>query len=103
MTVAGTWNLTIATPIGTQRAILDLTETDQGLRGVARADTGDIPLVGLTRTGDRLTWAQSVTRPMRLNLTFDVTVDGDEMTGTSKAGRLPSSTVTGHRSASPAT
>jgi hypothetical protein len=34
---------------------------------------------------------------MRLNLTFDVTIDDDEMTDRSKAGRLPSSKVTGHR------
>jgi hypothetical protein len=36
---------------------------------------------------------------MRLNLTFDVTVTGDELTGRAKAGRLPSSKVSGHRSA----
>ncbi|MDJ1136122.1 hypothetical protein [Streptomyces iconiensis] len=34
---------------------------------------------------------------MRLNLAFAVTVDGDTLTGTSKAGRLPSSKVTGVR------
>lgn len=97
MTVAGTWNLTIATPIGKQLATLEITEHDTGLRGVARAQPADIELVGLTLTGDRLTWAQSITRPMRLNLTFDVTVHGDDMIGTSKAGRLPTSTVTGLR------
>jgi hypothetical protein len=34
---------------------------------------------------------------MRLDLAFAVTVDGDTLTGTSKAGRLPSSKVTGRR------
>jgi hypothetical protein len=34
---------------------------------------------------------------MRLTLTFDVTVTGDGMTGRAKAGRLPSSKVTGQR------
>jgi hypothetical protein len=34
---------------------------------------------------------------MRLNLAFAVTVDGDTLTGTSKAGRLPASKVTGRR------
>jgi hypothetical protein len=34
---------------------------------------------------------------MRLNLEFDVVVDGDRLTGQSKAGRLPRSAVTGVR------
>ena len=34
---------------------------------------------------------------MRLNLEFDVVVDGDRLTGHSKAGRLPRSAVTGVR------
>jgi hypothetical protein len=34
---------------------------------------------------------------MRLNLAFAVTIDGDTLTGTSKAGRLPASKVTGRR------
>ncbi|MEJ7657801.1 MAG: hypothetical protein WKF33_12315, partial [Thermoleophilaceae bacterium] len=42
--------------------------------------------------GSRLTWALRITRPMRFNLRFDVTVDADQMTGTSKAGRLPTGT-----------
>jgi hypothetical protein len=49
--------------------------------------------------GDRVTWRQSITRPMRLHLTFDVTVAGDELTGRSKTGRLPASKVTGRRGA----
>jgi hypothetical protein len=34
---------------------------------------------------------------MRLNLEFDVVVDGDQLTGHSRAGRLPRSAVTGNR------
>jgi hypothetical protein len=36
---------------------------------------------------------------MRLNLEFDVVVDGDRLTGYLKAGRLPRSAVTGARTA----
>ena len=36
---------------------------------------------------------------MRPNLKFDVTIDGDTLTGTSKAGPLPTSKVTGTRAA----
>lgn len=47
--------------------------------------------------GDRLTWKQAITKPMRLNLAFAVRIDGDTLTGTSRAGRLPASKVTGER------
>jgi hypothetical protein len=104
MPVEGTWHLVISTPIGKQRADLELSTKDGALCGVARdqAHAQEVELTNLALNGDRLTWAQSITRPMRLNLTFDVTVTGDVMTGTAKAGRLPSSKVTGHRTATPA-
>lgn len=100
MSVEGTWHLVIATPIGRQEAVLDLFTRDGTLHGVARGRTEEIELTDLALVGDRLTWRQSITKPMRLNLSFDMTVHGDEMTGRSNAGRLPASTVTGHRATS---
>ncbi|HEV8570211.1 MAG TPA: hypothetical protein VGQ92_24520 [Actinoplanes sp.] len=99
MPVDGTWNLRIDTPIGTQSAELTLSTADGRLRGVARdlRHGEEVQLTDLVLDGDRLTWAQSITKPMRLTLTFEVTVTGGEMTGRAKAGRLPSSRVTGHR------
>ena len=95
----GTWNLVIDTPIGKQRATLTLSTQDGVLRGVARDQRHgeEVTLTDLVLDGNRLTWAQSITKPMRLNLNFDVTIDGDQMTGRSKAGRLPAAKVTGHR------
>jgi hypothetical protein len=97
--VEGIWDLIIDTPIGKQYAALDLSIEDGELRGVARDQrhAEEIVLTGLELDGNRLTWAQSITRPMRLNLGFDVTVDGDRMLGRAKAGRLPSSQVAGRR------
>ena len=97
MTVEGTWNLVIATPIGKQLATLELSREAGRLTGIAKSAAEDVPLRDLTLDGNRLTWAQSITRPMRLNLTFDVTITGDALTGASRAGRLPSSAVTGRR------
>jgi hypothetical protein len=101
MSVEGTWNLTIDTPIGRQSADLMLSTVDGLLRGVARDPRHgqDVELTCLVRDGNRLTWEQRITRPMRLNLTFDVTVAGDELSGHARAGRLPASRVTGRRAA----
>lgn len=101
MSVEGTWNLSISTPIGKIEAVVELRDEDGVLTGVAHGAGESVPLVDMTLAGDRLTWKQAVTKPVRLNLAFDVTVDGDTLQGTSKAGRLPSSKVTGERRTAP--
>ncbi len=97
MSLTGTWNISISTPIGTQSVILELTESSGVVEGIAKGDAETTPLINPILDGNRLTWKQSITRPMRLNLTFDVTIDGDTLIGTSKAGMLPTSKVTGTR------
>ncbi|GHH43922.1 hypothetical protein [Streptomyces candidus] len=100
MSVDGIWNLSISTPIGKLKPVIELREQDGALTGVASGAGEDVPLTDMSLDGDRLTWKQAITKPMRLNLAFDVTVYGDTLRGTSKAGRLPSSTVTGERQSS---
>ena len=97
MSITGTWNVKISTPIGMQAVVLELTEVGGIVEGVAKGAGENIPLIDPVLDGNRLTWKQSITKPMRLNLTFDVTIDGDTLTGTSKAGKLPTSKVTGTR------
>ncbi|WP_260850928.1 hypothetical protein [Rhodococcus sp. WB9] len=78
---------------------------DNGRRSVLRlcarrryAVAEEVPLTDPELDGNRLTWSQSITKPLRLHLQFDVLVEGDEMTGKSTAGRLPSSKVSGRGS-----
>ncbi|MFC1434022.1 hypothetical protein ACEZDB_25555 [Streptacidiphilus sp. N1-3] len=97
MSVEGTWDLSIATPIGRIKAVVGLHREEGVLTGTAQGTGEEVPLNSLALEGDRLTWTQAVTKPMRLNLAFAVTVEGDTLTGTSKAGRLPASKVTGRR------
>ncbi|MYW67030.1 hypothetical protein GTY65_23590 [Streptomyces sp. SID8379] len=99
MSVAGIWDLAVATPIGTIKAVVQLREEGGRFSGVARGTGEEVPLRDVALDGDRLTWRQAVTRPLRLNLAFAVTVDGDTLAGTSRAGRLPASKVTGVRRA----
>ncbi|MFD5006699.1 hypothetical protein ACFWMV_27855 [Streptomyces mutabilis] len=101
MSVEGIWNLSISTPIGKMKAVVELHEQDAVLTGVARGADEEVPLGDIALDGDRLTWKQAINKPMRLNLAFDVTVDGDTLRGTSRAGRLPASKVTGERRTAP--
>ena len=97
MSLTGTWNISISTPIGTQSAVLELTEHGGVVEGIAKGDAETMPLINPVLDGNRLTWKLSITKPLRLNLTFDVTIESDILTGTAKAGILPSSKVTGTR------
>ncbi len=93
---AGTWDVTLDTPIGKMAVVFEITEADGVVTGVARSDAESVDFQDTVAEGDRLTWSQSVTTPMRLTLKFDVVVVGDSMNGTSKAGVL-SSKVNGKR------
>ncbi|NRQ39416.1 hypothetical protein HII36_47470 [Nonomuraea sp. NN258] len=97
MTVEGTRDLTMSTPIGEITAVTEFRREHGALAGTASGAGEEAQLGDVVLDGDRLTWKQSITRPMRLNLTFAVTIDGDTLTGTSRAGRLPAAKVTGAR------
>jgi hypothetical protein len=96
MDLTGDWDVTIKTPIGSLAVVYSFTD-DDGLAGNATGKGETVPLRDIVVAGQRVTWRQSVTKPMRLNLEFDVVVDGDSLAGHSKAGRLPRSAVTGVR------
>jgi hypothetical protein len=95
MDLIGDWDLAIKTPIGSLQILYTFTDDGGTLSGSATGRGETVSLHDITVAGQRVTWRQSVTKPMRLNLDFDVVVDGDRLTGHSKAGRLPRSAVTG--------
>jgi len=97
MSVEGTWDLSISTPIGKIKAVVGIKSEGGALTGTAHGAGEEVPLRDLVHNSGQLTWTQAITKPMRLNLAFAVTVTGDTMTGTSRAGHLPSSKVTGQR------
>jgi hypothetical protein len=95
--IAGEWDVAIKTPIGSLQVLYTFTDDSGALAGTAAGKAETVALRDITVAAQRVTWRQSVTKPMRLNLEFDVVVDGDRFTGHSKAGRLPRSAVTGMR------
>ena len=95
--IAGEWDVAIKTPIGSLQVLYTFTNDSGVLTGTAGGKSEPVALRDITVAAQRVTWRQSVTKPMRLNLEFDVVVDGDRLTGHSRAGRLPRSAVTGVR------
>lgn len=100
-TITGTWVLHMQTPVGTIEA--DYLFEDEGgvIRGIACGGGETTPLTDITiengPDGQRVRWRQRITKPLRLNLEYNVTVDGDALAGESRAGRLPRTRVTGER------
>jgi len=102
MSITGNWNVRMKTPIGSINAVFTFVEADGSLTGSAESggavapmrDLATIPQADGTTT---VTWSQSVTKPMRLNLDFEITVTGDTLSGFSRAGRLPRASVEGSR------
>lgn len=97
MTIVGDWDVTIKTPIGSLSVTYTFTTGPAGLHGCATFNGETVELQQISLDGSRATWRQSITKPMRLNLDFDVVVTGVGLTGHSRAGRLPRSAVTGIR------
>ncbi len=93
----GKWDTTISTPIGKLSVLLNLFSDDGQLYGTAKQGEDVVQLDNLVIEGDRLKWTMLSTKPMRLNLKFSVSVDGDNMSGEARAGMLPSSKLVGHR------
>ncbi|WP_036720015.1 DJ-1/PfpI family protein [Paenibacillus sp. JCM 10914] len=93
----GTWDILITTPIGKLSVQLEITSEQGQISGVARQGNDIVRFKDPAILDDRLTWSQQVTKPMRLNLKFDVAVAGDQMSGVAKAGKLPASKLTGVR------
>jgi hypothetical protein len=103
MTAAGTWNLTIDSPLGKQRAVVNITEESGSWQGLAKdlSSGEESAMTNITVDGDKLGWQQNITKPMKLKLTYNLTIDGDRLAGKVKAGMFPSSKVVGERVVEP--
>ena len=95
---SGNWDATLLTPIGKIEAVFEINEIDGVIGGLARTDAETVDILDAVADGNRLTWTQRVTTPMKLTLKFDVTIEGDTMTGGYKAGIFPTSKVHATRS-----
>lgn len=100
-TITGSWLLRMKTPLGTIEAEYRFDEDGGVVHGLASDGDNTTELTDITvhdvPNGERVTWRQRITKPLRLNLEYDVTVSGDTLSGESRAGRLPGTPVTGAR------
>ena len=99
MAVDGKWEITINSPMGAQKAALDLKNDGGALSGSQTAQGQTQPLANGKADGDTLSWSANITSPMPMTLDFTGTVDGDKISGSVKAGSFGSFPFSGARTA----
>ena len=97
MSVDGTWNLTLDTPMGEQTSVLKVTSSGGTLTGTQSAQDQSSEIFDGTVNGNEVSWGVSITQPMDLALSFTGTVDGDTMSGTVRLGPFGSADFRGTR------
>jgi hypothetical protein len=86
MSAAGTWTLTMQTPIGERKATLTLEVAGATLTGRMSADGGNaVDIYQGKLAGADASWKADIKNPMPLTLEFSGTINGDTMSGTVNA------------------
>jgi imidazolonepropionase-like amidohydrolase len=96
--VAGTWDITVTSPQGENRASMTVTQSGATLEGTMATEMGTVQVTDGRITGQRVTF--SVTVPISgqtTTIVFRGTVDGNRMTGTADLGAIGNATFTGER------
>src|SRR6201986_641252 len=97
MAVDGKWEIVINSPMGAQKATLDLATSGATLTGTQQAAQGSGPLENGKVDGNNLSWSAKISSPMPLTLGFTGAVDGDKLARSVKAGAFGSFPFTGTR------
>jgi hypothetical protein len=97
MAVDGKWEIIINSPLGAQKAQLDLASNGGTLTGSQQAAQGSGPLENGKIDGNNVSWSAKITSPMPMTLDFAGTVDGDKLSGSVKAGSFGSFPFSGTR------
>jgi|SRR5580692_4328804 hypothetical protein len=99
MAIDGKWEITINSPMGAQKAVLDLKSDGATLSGTQAAQGTTQPLANGKVDGGKISWSANITSPMPMTLEFAGEVEGDSLKGSVKAGAFGSFPFQGGRSA----
>ncbi|MEM9312855.1 MAG: hypothetical protein AAGA34_15540, partial [Pseudomonadota bacterium] len=87
MSVAGTYNTTVKSPMGDQSGTLTINDNGDGtFSGNMAGGMGAMDIASGTIEGSTIKWSMDMTVPMPMKLDCEATIDGDTLTGTVNAG-----------------
>ena len=99
MSVAGTYDCVTKTPMGDQTSKFTVAVDGDSFTGQNAGQMGTMEVVDGKVDGNTLTWKMNMTVPMPMTLEGEVTIDGDTLTGTVKAGAFGAFPMSGTRAA----
>lgn len=97
MSIDGTWEITIDTPMGKQVSTLELSSAGSTLTGTAASADESVDIYDGSVDGDSATWKTDITSPFALTVMFTAEVDGDSISGKAAAGAFPPASFAGSR------
>lgn len=97
MSVAGTYEFEVNSPLGAQSGTFIVVPDPSGLSfsGELNGSMGSTQVTGGSISGNVLSWQMSISSPMPMSLDCEAVVEGDQVTGTVKAGIFGSMPLTG--------
>jgi hypothetical protein len=97
MAIDGSWEITINSPMGAQKAKLEFQSNGGALSGTQQAQGASQPVTNGKVDGNAVSWSANITSPMPMTLEFSGNVDGDALKGSVKAGAFGSFPFAGAR------
>src|SRR5262249_29609945 len=82
----GTWNLVVKGPTGPQPTVLVLERAGNTFTGTQSGQGSTTPVADVRVDGNKVSWVNNVTKPIKIKVTFTGEITGNSMNGTCKAG-----------------
>ena len=97
---SGSWDVEIDSSYGKLAAVFHVTRTDNAITGTVEGSMFEtMPIEEGSIDDNSAAWKVSATQPMAMTLEFEVTFNGDSVSGAAKFGEYGAGTVTGSRRA----
>ena len=97
MSVDGTYNIVINSPMGAQKITLTLKADGDKLTGSQAGAQGTMEIAEGKVDGHNVSWSANITSPMPMKLETTGKVEGDKISGNVKAGAFGSFPFSGER------
>ncbi|WP_394730881.1 hypothetical protein [Altererythrobacter sp. GH1-8] len=98
MSVAGTYNTTVKSPMGDQSGTFTVEDNGDGtFSGSMAGGMGSMDVVDGTVDGNTLSWKMNMVVPMPMTLECEAVIDGASLTGSVNAGAFGAMPLSGTR------
>ena len=99
MSVAGTYEFEVNSPLGAQNGTFTVVPDPSGLSftGELNGSMGSTEVTDGSISGNTLSWEMKISSPMPMSLDCEAVVEGEVVTGTVKAGIFGSMPLTGRK------